>query len=182
MKTICFDRNIDGSGTGAFSLIADSSLTPPGRPVFLPDFGSGWVAEIYLAARISRLGKNIAMKFAPRYFDSLTAAMRLVAATDPAIPADFNLLLDNALTLGAWQPADSIGGDTAEFCVNDEKVTVNDPTRLVSEAIVELGRYSTLKTGDIILPVRLVAPIPVEIGTAIAVSVNSMQVIDLKIK
>lgn len=182
MKTICFDRNIGGSGTGALSLIADSSLTPPGRPVFLPDFGAGWAAEIFLAVRISRLGKNMAMKFAPRYFDSLTAAMRLVSlAPDPAMPAGVNDFFDSALTLGAWLPADAVG-EPAEFSINGREVTVGSLTDLVSEAIVAVGRYCTLKTGDIILPLRFAPPIAVAVGTEIKVSLAGSSLIDLKIK
>ena len=50
----------------------DSALVLQGRPLFMPEEGEGWQAQICLAVKISRLGKNISEKFAPRYYDAVS--------------------------------------------------------------------------------------------------------------
>lgn len=189
MKAILLDTPTlaDSSALPGITLLPDSAITPPGRPVFLPDFGQEWVAEIYLCGRISRLGKEIALKFAPRYFDSLTVALRLLPAdihrllTEESRPAGVAAIFDNALTLGSWQPAESFAGIN-EMIVNGQTVEITDPGQIMARAVVAVSRYATLKTGDLLMPLRLVAPIPVNVGSEISVTANGCPLIALKIK
>ena len=64
MKTLLTDRTPDTALLlpPAVTLMADSAVTPDSKPLFLPDFNPEWLAEIHVAVRISRLGKNIAAK------------------------------------------------------------------------------------------------------------------------
>lgn len=93
MKILKFDRQIadplppfreiPGGGIPV-GLIPDSAINRNRLPVFIPDFArEGWRVELWLAARISRLGKFIAPRFSPRYIDGLS----LCALLSPAIPS-----------------------------------------------------------------------------------------------
>ena len=48
----------------------DSALLKDGKPFFIPDFSNEVHYETELVVRISRLGKNIAERFAHRYYDA----------------------------------------------------------------------------------------------------------------
>ena len=49
----------------------DSALLKDGKPFFIPDFSKQVDYETELVVRISRLGKNIAPRFAHRYYDAI---------------------------------------------------------------------------------------------------------------
>lgn len=181
MKTVLIEPATEGRGS-SLRLIADSAITPPGRPVFLPDTMPDWTVGIYLAVKVSRLGKNIAPKFAHRYFDMFTLVALLQPAHDlPDAPAGFGLLMDNALTAGPWMPVDDFPAPIT-IDASDSQTTIDNLKDILSQAVVEISRYATLKTGDLILPLRLNAPLPVTIGSEIKASINGTPVINMKIK
>ena len=61
----------------------DSALLLPGRPMFYPDFTGDWQAQLYMAVHINRLGKSVSTKFAPRYYDGASVAVRVEPLLSP---------------------------------------------------------------------------------------------------
>ena len=53
----------------------ETALLKDGKPFFLPQFSDRIEYETELVFHISRLGKNIASKFAHRYYDSVTVGI-----------------------------------------------------------------------------------------------------------
>ena len=49
----------------------DSAILKDGKPFFIPDFSNEIHYETELVVRIKRLGKNIAPRFANRYYDAV---------------------------------------------------------------------------------------------------------------
>ena len=149
----------------AIELIADSAIVWPGHPLFLPDFDQAWTGRVMLAFRISRLGKGIAQKFASRYYDAMTLALvpRSLALHEElegqCRPAGLSGCFDGAVVMGRWidLPADDreVTGD-----VEGLSVTIDSPLTAAAQAIAALSQYSTLKTGDILMPVALAAEFP----------------------
>ncbi len=193
MKTLLIDREISHPLLlpPQLTLIADSSITPPGRPVFLPVFADSWAAEFYFALKICRLGKDISLKFARRYFDSFTVAMRLVpVAMAEALRAAGRSdgvvsVFDNALTLGQWMPfadADAEEDAPITLALNDSEIVITDPELCAAQAVETVSRFCTLKTGDIIMPFRLTPAIMVETGSRFVVSIAGHQLMGLTLK
>lgn len=189
MKAIAFNRTPDSPLLlpPETDIIVDSAIALPGRPVFLPDFDTNWQADFYLAARISRLGKNISEKFAPRYFDAVTIAMRLLPVT---VNADLSAsqrhtgvtgLFDNALTLGQWitVPADNT---PLTMTIGNDNIIIESPLTLITEAICTISSYATLKMGDIILPCRSNVGLSVKIGDNISATLSDHPCLDIRIK
>ena len=58
-----------------YYFLPDTALNRIGQPFFLPDINNPLTAFPALAVRISRLGKNIAEKFAHRYIDAVALAV-----------------------------------------------------------------------------------------------------------
>jgi 2-keto-4-pentenoate hydratase/2-oxohepta-3-ene-1,7-dioic acid hydratase in catechol pathway len=50
----------------------DTALLKDGKPFMLPDFSNEIHYETELVVKINRLGKNIAERFAHRYYDEIT--------------------------------------------------------------------------------------------------------------
>jgi 2-keto-4-pentenoate hydratase/2-oxohepta-3-ene-1,7-dioic acid hydratase in catechol pathway len=57
----------------------DTALLKDGNPFFLPDFSEQIDYETEIVVRINRLGKNIAERFAHRYYDEVTVGVDFTA-------------------------------------------------------------------------------------------------------
>lgn len=170
------------SAADSFGLIADSAINLPGRPVFLPDIPEvpAWNATFYLAVRISRLGKTIREKFAPRYFDRLSLAMRLlpVDAEGKAIDA-IAAVSDFALTLGEWT---DIPEGNFSVTANGHTMEVAGAGALICRAIERLSRITTLKIGDILLLPLDIPAGEVSIGDSFEGSVGGEPLLNCRIR
>lgn len=182
MKTIAFDRTPGHPILQPLDieLIADSALQIPGRPVFIPDFTDAWSARIYVAFRISRLGKSIQPRFASRYYDAMALAMRLVPTDVSA--SGFLGLFDNALTLGPWQPLPAPDA-TLRFTTTDGlTATLPMADIAVDQAIASVSRIATVKNGDIFLPCHLPVSPAVKPDTAITITADATPWLDIRLK
>ena len=140
----------------------DSALLPDGRPLFYPDFGSDWRADLYLAVRIGRLGKRIALKFAPRYYDAISLAL-IISPSDMGGTADSSLTpypgwlnaLDSSITHGRWIAPGEVSATTVSVVrANGEPGSTAElrlPTADIDPVINRLSLHTTLRTGDLIL-------------------------------
>lgn len=171
----------------AVDLIPDSAITLPNRPLFLPDFDFEWMASFYLAVRISRLGKGIASRFADRYFDAATLAMKLLPVTlmqdlsHPGRSLDVTNLFDGALSIGSWIPLPQPGTSLA-ITVNGACSDVAGFIESARVAVEAISRFTTLKQGDIILPLLLDPQIAIRTGLTVTASIGNAEVINLRIK
>ena len=57
----------------------DSSILKNNKPFFLPDFSDNIHYEVEVVIKISKLGKGISAKFAPRYYDEVTLGIDITA-------------------------------------------------------------------------------------------------------
>ena len=193
MKILTFDRCIGEvmKMPPSLTVIPDSALVQGSNPMFLADFSEEWVGEAYLAFRVSRLGKGIASKFASRYYDAVTVGLRAVAVN---LSNELRLsqsamgltgAFDNALALGSWQPIADPAGDVPPnitLSVFGTGVSAGWDSIGINEAIVNLGRFMTVKTGDVVMPCRLNVAQPLRPNTIINAVLNGTEVLRLKIK
>lgn len=171
MKTVAFRRTpADAvSVPPAVDLIADSAVVTAGRPLFLPDFSEAWEARLYIALRIGRLGKDVAEKFAARYIDGITLALRLVPAGYDDAPHSVAGLFDNCLALGQWIPLsaddkENLLVQTLTVTCGEMSATVTPGMLRAAETVAAVTLYATVKTGDVVLPCRLPVAFPASAG------------------
>ena len=126
--------------------LPDCALLRERWPFFVPDWDKRFVAHMQLAVRIDRLGKDIAERFAHRYYGQVTAAVRFCSADHPAV------VFDGCVATGKWTPPQDqtrlrleIDGHTVQTGEGEQMAFGID--RLIAHA----SRFLTLKTGDIIL-------------------------------
>lgn len=117
--------------TADVRLVADSAWRPDRRPFFVPEGTGEVLLQVRPALRVSRLGKNIAERFASRYYD----AAALCALCDDGAPF---LLRDDSVVLGPWQPLEALVSMVPGIAGADALIS-------------HLSAGVTLKTGDVII-------------------------------
>lgn len=156
----------------AWNYWPDSCWLQSRRPLFVPDFAPEFLAIPALAAKTVRLGKCVALRFAPRYISPLTAALIILPArtikewSNGGYPPASDLCFDNALVLGDRPIADGIYEDglikfTLLLHSGEQKREVPLSANIsgIYETIVEVSKTNTLKMGDVIL--QPCTPLPV---------------------
>lgn len=188
MKAIAVTSH-KGSGPSVLApeilLFPDSSLTVARQPLFLPDFAETWIAHVGIAVRISRLGKTIASRFASRYYDAVTVALRAVPCGVDAGKALYTSF-DGALTLGSWIPADEIDWNVPVIEAAFTPAMLSFDSAAVqyhaAEAIEAASAYCTLKSGDVIIPEWASTEAPLEQRTTVTASLAGHECLKLKIR
>lgn len=178
-------RRIAGNALPSLTLATDSSIAVNGKPVFLPDFSSRWELRLYPAYRISRLGKTISERFAPRYYDAVTLAARLIPLdlvdrlrVQGESLSPLAMAFDGAIALGKWLP---LPDDASDLQVSSSAGACKPiRSKIINSEIEYLSRGFILKNGDVIAcgDPLLVAPVNIDtgfeasIGDSVALSFN----------
>lgn len=162
-----------------FDIHPDSAMILPGRPLFMPEFGEGWVGDIYLALRIGRLGKNIARKFAGRYYDAVSVGL-VVTLPGSDLPEGVMSAMDSTVVHGEWFTADRLAEPLRITCGKDEAM-IADGTALADEAVSRVSEYMTLKMGDIILLPLPAMSTGLKERSYVTLDLDGEQALDLKV-
>jgi 2-keto-4-pentenoate hydratase/2-oxohepta-3-ene-1,7-dioic acid hydratase in catechol pathway len=171
MKIICIGLNYrqhaqemgwDLPSEPVVFLKPDSALLKKNKPFFLPDFSDNIHYEAEVVVKISKLGKSISAKFAPRYYDELTLGIDITARdiqsrnSAAGYPWELSKCFDGAAPVGEFVPVKSLK-DVADIDfrleINDRVVqrsNTSDMIFSINEIIEFVSRYFTLKTGDLI--------------------------------
>lgn len=176
----------DNAALPQLILTTDSSVVRDNRPVFLPEISRRWRCDFSTAYLISRLGKSIAEKFAPRYYDMMTLCVRFVPLdiVEPAGSTTENwtpwaTAFDGALAIGTWIDAATI--KTVDIAA-PRSISFSNATPPVNKALKMLSRDMIIKTGDIIIPPSPLFSCEVGIGDRVEASVNGTEVLKFNIK
>lgn len=172
MKIFLLDKDAD-------VLLPDTSLTPKGMPVFLPDFcREGWELRSVVAYRIGRLGKCIGEKFAWRYVDGVTLGALLMPAGGERYGSVLRYGFDSSLTLGDF--LDVSGERVVECAFGGERFTAD--TGVVAGAVARVSRSCTVRTGDILIPGLGPSAVAAGIGARVEMSLNGMKLRPVRVK
>ncbi len=140
----------------------DSSILRKNKPFFLPDFSSEIHYEVEVVVKISKLGKSISPKFAPRYYDEITAGIDITARdlqtrlSKSMLPWEISKGFDGAAPLGRFIPVSSAGDpEKLDFRleINDKIVQQSNTSDMIfsiNEIVSYVSGFFTLKTGDLI--------------------------------
>jgi 2-keto-4-pentenoate hydratase/2-oxohepta-3-ene-1,7-dioic acid hydratase in catechol pathway len=140
----------------------DSSILKNNKPFFLPDFSQNIQYEVEVVIKISKLGKGITAKFAPRYFDEVTVGIDITARdlqgrqSAAGMPWEISKCFDGAAPLGNFIPVSSVDDMrnlNFRLEINDKEVQSSNTSDMIfgfNEIVEYVSRYFTLKTGDLI--------------------------------
>ena len=177
-------------GLPGIYLMCDSSLLKDGKPFFVPDFADSFVAYPTIVVQICRLGKNIARRFAHRYYDKMTVGLSVeaVGMNDRFAGGGcgaLNRAFDGAAILGDM--IDAPAEPTVEYAVTEAgcECFAGSTAMLrhgIDELIEHVSRYMTLKIGDYIFVSRPQEGVPLRIGMQIAATIAGQEVLRVKVK
>jgi 2-keto-4-pentenoate hydratase/2-oxohepta-3-ene-1,7-dioic acid hydratase in catechol pathway len=140
----------------------DSAILKGGRPFFIPDFSNEMHYEAELVVRICRLGKNIAQRFANRYYDAATVGIDFTARDlqrefrRKGYPWELCKGFDDSAAIGTFVPIDKfddIQQVTFSLTIDGKEVQQGhtaDMTFGIDELIAYVSRFVTLKIGDLL--------------------------------
>lgn len=190
MKVIGFTSNYgELEETPRCYLMADSSILYSGRPFFLPDFASSFVAVPTLVVRTGRLGKCIATKFAHRYWDALTAGftVRAVNSDDERLTA-LDRAFDGALIVGEWVDAHSCPNaleTMVQIMVNGEVAAsrcLSDMHHQLADLLAGVSTRCSIKMGDLLITGDAGRGHVLAAGDRLGAIVEGHPVLDVKVK
>ena len=173
----------------------DSAILKDGKPFFLPDFSEEVHYETELVVRICRLGKNIAPRFAHRYYDAVTVGIDFTARDmqrrfcAEGKPWELCKCFDNSAALGTFVPLQQVGDNVQniDFSLQiDGKVVQHANTSemlfAVDELIAYVSRFMTLKIGDYLFTGTPSGVGPVSIGQHLQGYIGEEKLLDFYIR
>jgi fumarylpyruvate hydrolase len=140
----------------------DSSLLKNNKPFFLPGFSENIHYEVEVVVKISKLGKGISAKFAPRYYDELTLGIDITARDlqsrlgKAGMPWELSKCFDGAAPVGTFIPVNSLKSvDDIDFRleINGKVVQQSNTSDMIfgiNKIVEYVSKFFTLKTGDLI--------------------------------
>ena len=173
----------------------ETALLKSGKPFFLPRFSHRIEYETELVFHISRLGKNIAPKFAHSYYDAVTVGIDFTArdlkaeARAQGNPWDLSKGFDYSAPIGEFlhlpdQP-EKAGNIDFALTINGQRVQQGNSRDMIfsiDRIIAYVSQFYTLKIGDIIFTGTPAGVGPVQIGDHLEGYIGEKKVLDFFVK
>ena len=172
----------------------DSALVNDSKPLFIPDFTQRCEYETELVVRICRLGKNIAERFAHRYYDAVTVGIDFTARDvqqrlrAEGKPWELSKAFDNSAVIGDFVPVDELPAvQNLNFHLDIDGNTVQrgytgDMLYTIDQIIAYASRFFTLKIGDLIFTGTPVGVGPVAIDQHLDGYLEGRKVLSFNVK
>ena len=174
---------------------SDSSLLKDGKPFFIPDFSSNVHYETELVVKIDRLGKNIAERFAHRYYSEVTVGIDFTARDlqsklrEKGLPWELSKAFDNSAVIGTFVPLERFGGNVQDLTflldINGNTVQTGFTKEMlftVDQIVAYVSRFFTLKIGDLIYTGTPCGVGPVKIDDHLQGYLGDEKLLDFHIK
>ncbi|MCE5331239.1 MAG: fumarylacetoacetate hydrolase family protein [Bacteroidales bacterium] len=172
----------------------DTALLKNNKPFYIPDFTDELHYETELIIKINRLGKNIASKYAHRYYTEIGLGVDFTARDlqrrlkVEGKPWEISKAFDNSAVIGDFLPVEQLGNvQDIRFRLDLNGNTVQqghsaDMIFSVDELIAYVSRFFTLKIGDIIFTGTPAGVGKVAVGDKLEGYIFDTKMFDFKIK
>ena len=172
----------------------DSALLKDSKPFFIPDFSKQVDYETELVVRICRLGKNIAPRFAHRYYDAVTVGIDFTARDlqrkyrAEGKPWELSKGFDNSAAIGDFVPVERFKDvQNLDFHLDIDGSTVQkgntrDMIFKIDEIIAYVSQFYTLKIGDLLYTGTPVGVGPVSIGNHLEGYLEGEKLLDFYVR
>ena len=172
----------------------DTALLKDGKPFMLPDFSKEMHYETEIVIKINRLGKNIAMQFAHRYYDEITVGIDFTARDlqqklkERGLPWEISKSFDNSAAIGKFIPKseiEEIQNLNFHLDINGKTVqqgNTQDMIYSVDKIISYISIFFTLKIGDLIFTGTPSGIGPVAINDHLQGYIEDRKLLDFKVK
>jgi len=171
MKIICIGRNYaehiaelqnERPTDPVIFMKPDSAILPNNNPFYIPEFSEDVHHEVEILVKISRLGKHIAPKFAPKYYEEIGLGIDFTARDlqnklkEKGLPWEKAKAFDGSAVIGTFI-SKSLFPDLNNInfsLIKNNKVVQDGNSSMmlwkIDELIAYISQFFTLKIGDII--------------------------------
>lgn len=175
-------------------MMPETSLIRKNQAFFYPDFSNNIHYEVELVLKINRLGKNIAEKFAHRYYDEIGIGIDFTARDlqaklkEKGLPWEKAKAFDGASPLGEFLPVSQfadVNNITFSLEKNGEQVQLGNTKDMIfsfDKLIAHVSKYFTLKIGDLIFTGTPAGVGPVKIGDELVAKIENQQLLKTRVK
>lgn len=172
----------------------ESALLRDGKPFFIPDFAERFDYETEIVVRINRLGKDIAERFAGRYYNEISLGIDFTARDlqeklrSRGLPWDICKGFDGAAAIGNFVDKAELGNvNDLRFHLDINGKTVQegwtgDMIFSIDRIVSYISRFFTLKTGDLIFTGTPVGVGPVHENDVLEGYIGDRKMLEFKAK
>ncbi len=171
MKIICIGRNYtehikelnnEKPSEPVVFIKPDSAVLPKQQDFYIPEFTQDVHYEVEVLVKIKKVGKHIAEKFAPSYYDEIGIGIDFTARDlqqelkSKGLPWEKAKGFDGAAVIGKWLSKDrfeNLNNLSFQLRKNGELVQEGNTSHMlwkIDELIAYISKYFMLKKGDII--------------------------------
>ncbi len=171
MKIICIGRNYakhiaelanEKPDNPVIFLKPDSAILAKKQPFFIPPFSKDIHYEVEVLVKITKVGKYIDQKFAPKYYDEIGLGIDFTArdvqekCKEKGLPWEKSKAFDGSAVIGKFFPKENIDNiNNLAFTLFKNKALVQDGNTKsmlwkIDELIAYVSQFFTLKKGDIL--------------------------------
>lgn len=177
-----------------FFLMPDSALLKNNQPFFYPDFSTDIHYEVEIVVKLNRLGKNVASKFAHRYYSEIGIGIDFTArdlqqkCKEKGLPWEISKSFDGAAVISKLISLDKFGNiNNINFRLElngkvAQKANTSEMIFKVDELIEHVSKYMTIKIGDLMYTGTPSGVGPVKIGDRLTAYVEDEKLLDFIIK
>ena len=129
-------------------------------PLYIPDFTADLRAQVVLMAKLSKQGKCILEKFAPKYYEQVSLGLALTAydrqqqLQATAKPWELATSFDSSMVVGHFLPTERLQQEDTAILSQDgqvlEQLPLQSALQLLPLALRTVSEYMTLRTGDLV--------------------------------
>lgn len=203
MKIFCIGRNyVDHAKemnasvpeSPLFFMKPDTAILRPGTPFFYPNFSTNVHFECELVVKINRVGKNIAEKFAHKYYDEIGLGIDFTArdlqakCKEKGHPWEIAKAFEGSAPISKeFIPKSELNQADIRFHMtkNGEIVqqgSTSDMIFSIDQLIAHLSKFMTLKKGDLIYTGTPAGVGPVEIGDELKGYIGEREMFMVRVK
>lgn len=198
MKIICIHNNFNSQkntfSNPIFYLKPDTSILNNNKPFFIPDLSRNYSCNISPVIKIKRVGKNIAEKYAHRYYEEvgvgldLTDVSMLETCLKNNLPWEASKSFEGSAPLSFFININTITDlEKIEFSLSlneniVKKIKIENIHFPVSSIISYISRFFTIKTGDLIFLGTPEIPVYVKINDRLQAFMGDKLFLDFYIR
>ena len=203
MKILCIGRNYadhiaelnnERPAEPVIFLKPDTAILKDNEPFYHPDFSNDIHYEVEIVLKINKVGKNIDVKFAHKYYDEIGIGIDFTARDlqsklkEKGLPWEKAKAFNGSAPISGFIKKDSLGDlVNLKFSlkINGETRQTGDTTMMLwnfDEIIAEMSRYFTLKTGDLIFTGTPAGVGKVNIGDKLVASIGEVEMLAFEVK
>ncbi len=175
-------------------MMPETALLKKNMPFYYPDFSNDIHYEVELVIKINRLGKNIAEKFAHRYYDEIGVGIDFTARDLQAklkskgLPWEKAKAFDGAAPLGEFLSKtdfNNVNNINFSLIKNGESVQQGNSADMIfsfDAIIAHISKYFTLKIGDLIFTGTPAGVGAVNIGDELIAKIENKELLKVQVK